>query len=112
MKVIYATPVEELVASLRKDAQMLRSYLGGKDSHAHLIDTIRERLEEAIQRGANMEWVDAAVVAELEEITQSAIAARCRRTLAKQGLARKVHGTWFIHASVLQPAPAGGAVQG
>lgn len=99
-KIVWAEPVVSLLNTLRSEALATRQTTGN-DANADLLDRTADRLECAIQKGAEVEYVDTAAAAKFFDISEEGMRARCRRRLSREGKARKRGGEWEIHHSVL-----------
>lgn len=103
-RIIWAEPVVALVNEFRAQARSVRETIPQDLSHAGLLESAADRLEAAILRGAELEYVDTAEAARFFRVSEEAMRARCRRSLSKKGKARRRGGKWEIHASVLEAA--------
>lgn len=102
VRIIWAEPLVELVADLRSRAATIRGEKPG-DETAATLDKDANRIEAAIRKGAEVEWIDTAAAAEFLQIQEESVRARCRRRWASQGLARRRGGSgqWEINPVAL-----------
>lgn len=99
-RVVWAEPFRRLADGLHEEAATLRD-VGKDDGRAELLDSVAERLSKAIADAAAGEWVLTTDAAPLLRITEDAVRARCRRTWAPRGLAKRDGSRWYVHVAAL-----------
>lgn len=99
-KVIFAAPVVRLAAELRGEAARCRARW--KDEvRAAVLEDAAERIEEALQKGAEEEWVPVDAAADLLKRHPETIRQQCRKVYGPAGRAKKMGGVWRIHLSAV-----------
>lgn len=104
-RIIWTAPIRRLSDALRSEAGTLRE-IGQDEQRAQLLEATAKRLDGAIEEAAAGEWILTDDAAPLLQITEDGVRARCRRTYAQRGLARKRGGRWYVHVDVLPSAAA------
>lgn len=107
-RIIWAAPIHRMVEALRSEADTLRE-IGRDEQRAQLLEGTAQRLESAVEEAAAGEWILTDDAAPLLQITEDGVRARCRRSYAARGLARKRGGRWYVHVDVLPTADPEGA---
>ena len=103
-RIVFADQFSRLAADLRVEAETARD-LHADGLKAALLDKLAERVEEATKEAAAGVWVRPEDAAPLLGLRVDSVRARCRRSWAGRGLAKK-EGGWLVHVDVLAPARA------
>ena len=99
-RIIWSAPIRRLMDALRSEAGTLRE-IGKDEQRAQLLEGVADRLETSIDEATAGEWILTDDAAPLLQITEDGVRARCRRSLAARGLAKKKGGRWYIHVNAL-----------